>query len=452
MRQRLSSSARIILPWTQRRLLSSTVRLIEYRQGMDDSLITCFIVSAAHQALRISSYWNHITMSTVQAMVMTFHFLINDNHTPDGWVSSGITTRQAHVLQLNRDPAIVTPEASTMEKQLRCLLWSLVVCQDTGIALFLKLPPASDHSDIKPESFSVSIEDAPAYAQHHVNHKMHLDSFPVPALSFDAYRANIAFSKSLWQIATFVQENICKPRSLNLPIIRSLEHKRTLISTFRALYRNFPEPFNSTNPNRFYDPNHRLARQQIGVASNFYHPMMLLTADENTAGGVSIDVPATLEAAHEVLISYFAMQDVFGDEVNGFWAYQHRSFEAALTMANLLVAESKPLMPGSHSQNGSPSAGPTSSPNIGAATGLATGALVNRAISKSPISMLPLPASSTSSSSNIHPTPWLLATAKEDVRRMLQIIQRSSGYFEFQTMQENRLDALRSVYRKITIV
>ena len=46
---------------------------------------------------------------------------------------------------------------------------------------------------------------------------------------------------------------------------------------------------------------------------------------------------------------------------------------------------------------------------------------------------------------------WLLARAKEDVRRMLDVIRASSGYFEFQTMETTRLDALRSVFQKVSI-
>ena len=50
------------------------------------------------------------------------------------------------------------------------------------------------------------------------------------------------------------------------------------------------------------------------------------------------------------------------------------------------------------------------------------------------------------------PPHWLLETAKADVRQMLQVIQNSGGYFKFQTMEQNRLDALKTVYERITIV
>lgn len=43
-----------------------------------------FYVSAAHQALRISSYLNKASVRSIQAMVLITYFLINDNHASDG--------------------------------------------------------------------------------------------------------------------------------------------------------------------------------------------------------------------------------------------------------------------------------------------------------------------------------------------------------------------------------
>lgn len=43
-----------------------------------------FYVSAAHQALRISSYLNKTSVRSIQAMVLVTYFLINDNHASDG--------------------------------------------------------------------------------------------------------------------------------------------------------------------------------------------------------------------------------------------------------------------------------------------------------------------------------------------------------------------------------
>ena len=43
-------------------------------------------------------------------------------------------------------------------------------------------------------------------------------------------------------------------------------------------------------------------------------------------------------------------------------------------------------------------------------------------------------------------------STKEDVRHMLEIIGRSSGYFEYQTVVEKRVDTLQNVFNRITIV
>ncbi|KAL9056964.1 MAG: hypothetical protein Q9162_002630 [Coniocarpon cinnabarinum] len=51
-------------------------------------------------------------------------------------------------------------------------------------------------------------------------------------------------------------------------------------------------------------------------------------------------------------------------------------------------------------------------------------------------------------SASMSSAAWLLDRSKEDVRRMLDVIRASSGYFEFQTMETTRLDALRSVFQR----
>ena len=61
--------------------------------------------------------------------------------------------------------------------------------------------------------------------------------------------------------------------------------------------------------------------------------MMLILSDSNEAAGVEMDVFATLEAAHEALSAFFAMHEMFGSQLNGFWAMQHRSFEVAVSNA-----------------------------------------------------------------------------------------------------------------------
>lgn len=75
----------------------------------------------------------------------------------------------------------------------------------------------------------------------------------------------------------------------------------------------------------------RLAKQIIYLSNTFYHPMMLILSETNEAAGVELDTFATLEAAHEAVSAFFAMHEMFGAQLNGFWAFQHRSFEVAVS-------------------------------------------------------------------------------------------------------------------------
>lgn len=260
-------------------------------------------------------------------MVLTFWFLVNNNHVQDAWVLSGISVRQAYVLQLNRDPDKIVPDASSEHKTLRLILWSLVMGQDSGISLFLKLPPSSLTNDVKNESF-----DSAYKAIDTIPPQEDLDLYPINPLMPENLRNDLTHLRCVWQLNTFVQEKLCIPRALGQPICKSFAHKRSLIEQYRELWRNYPPPFNSYNPSRFMTTDFRLARQLIGLANIFYHPMMLIHADIDEEAGVNIDVYGALEAGHEALIGFFAMHDMFGSEINGFWSVQHRSFEVAVRL------------------------------------------------------------------------------------------------------------------------
>ena len=286
-----------------------------------------FYISAAHQALRLSSYWNHITIPTIQSMLKTFYFLINDNHVSDAWTCTGISVRQAQVLQLNRDPKTVRSDARASEQLRRLTIWQTLITQDSVLALNLKLPSTTGLDDITSESWDLNFDDE--YDERDTLGR-NLDTYPIPLLSKRSLELDCTYSKCLWQIATWQQEHICKPRSLDLPICKSLEHRRQLTSEFRDIWNSFPYPFASPDPNRFYLEDIRLARQVIAVTGNFFLPMMIMLSDTNEAAGVPVDVFAALEAAHESMISFFAFQEIRGSEVNGFWAFQHRAFEVAV--------------------------------------------------------------------------------------------------------------------------
>lgn len=277
-------------------------------------------VSAGHQALRISSYLNHVTIATVQTMIVIFYFLTHDNHTSDAWTFSGITQRQAYVLQLNREPSLVVPEASVTEMNMRSKLWAAIIFQESSIALKLGMPSTSSQCDVGPHSLKYEDADSALSGDQ-----------PAIKLSSELTRTDISYVKSIWAYSSFVQENICKQRALGLPLCQTNERKRELVSAFRSLYRSFPEPFGSYEPGRFMVPNRRVVRQQIALTQSFFHAMMLLCADENDQADVITDIYSTFEAAHEALNAFFMMNALFGDETISWWACQQTAFEEAVS-------------------------------------------------------------------------------------------------------------------------
>lgn len=153
-----------------------------------------FYVSAAHQALRMSSYLNKASVRSIQSMVLITYFLINDNHASDGWAFAGILIRQAYAMGLHRDPNIVCPNASIFDKQQRRKLWQAVLLQDTFLTVLLSLPPSATHTDVNVEDL---IDDSSSIA----------NSNPT----------DTAYIRGCWTLANLVQETICSPRSLDLP-------------------------------------------------------------------------------------------------------------------------------------------------------------------------------------------------------------------------------------------
>jgi hypothetical protein len=181
-----------------------------------------FYVSAAHQALRMSSYLNKTSVRSIQAMVLITYFLINDNHASDGWAFAGILIRQAYAMGLHRDPNIVCPGSSIFEKQLRRKLWQAVLLQDTFLTVLLSLPPSATHTDVNVEDL---IDDSSSIA--HSN------------------PTDTSYIRGCWALANLVQETVCSPRSLDLPISSTPRQKSKLLADFRAVYRSLPDIFRS---------------------------------------------------------------------------------------------------------------------------------------------------------------------------------------------------------------
>ncbi|KAF2216317.1 hypothetical protein CERZMDRAFT_33786 [Cercospora zeae-maydis SCOH1-5] len=330
-----------------------------------------FYCSAANQALRVYSYLNRTSMRAIQAMLLMSYFLMNDNHASDAYAWAGIHLRQSYAMRLHRDPDIVVPEASTLEKQQRRKLWQAVFFHDTFLTLLLKLPPTATHSDVPVESLSDENE-----------------------LSDDAtLKADIAYMRSMWHLANLVQECLSSPIALSLPVANSVRHKESLVGAFQRLYKTFPAQLTILDYDTLQhqaNSNPRVVRQNLFLISNYYHSLMLLQASENREQGVEPNVRAALEAAHQALSAFFKLFSLFEVEAVVWWAFQHRAFEESQFSAQCLA--------------------------------------------------LPPPPEAQSDP--------IYAKAKEDVSRMLHIMERYGSDIE---MHKTRKDVLRDAYLRIVV-
>ncbi|KAI1366787.1 fungal-specific transcription factor domain-containing protein [Xylaria arbuscula] len=273
-----------------------------------------FYASAANQALRMSSYLSTASIHSVQAMVLLCYFLINDSHVSDGWAYAGILMRQAYAMGLHRDPNIVTPNASPFEKQQRRKLWQAVLLQDTFLTVLLSLPPSATHTDVRIDDFA---EQSAA-----INHSDPIDT---------------AYVKGSWMLANLVQETICSPRSLDLPICSTQRQKSKLVADFRSVYRSFPDIFRSWDPDtiaQLANNNKRVVRQALFLSSNYYHNLMLVHASESP--DVPVNIRGTLEAAHEAITTFFVLFTLFDTEARVWWVFNHRAFLEALCIGGVL--------------------------------------------------------------------------------------------------------------------
>ncbi|KAL3418395.1 zn 2cys6 transcription factor [Phlyctema vagabunda] len=281
-----------------------------------------FYVSASHQALRMSSYLNKASVRSIQAMVLITYFLINDNHASDGWAFAGILIRQAYAMGLHRDPNIVCPEANVFEKQVRRKLWQAVLLQDTFLTVLLTLPPSATHTDVNVEDL---IDDSSSIA-----HSSPTDT---------------AYIRGCWTLANLVQETICSPRSLDLPICSTARQKQKLISDFRAVYRSLPDVFRSWDAESIAltcQSNKRLVRQILFLTSNYFHNVMLIHS--NASAEVPINVRGTLEAAHDAIQAFFLLYALLEADAKVWWVFNHRAFLEAMCIGNLLRDQAKEEM------------------------------------------------------------------------------------------------------------
>ncbi|TGJ84932.1 hypothetical protein E0Z10_g3817 [Xylaria hypoxylon] len=273
-----------------------------------------FYASAANQALRMSSYLSTASIHSVQAMVLLCYFLINDSHVSDGWAYAGILMRQAYAMGLHRDPNIVTPNASPFEKQQRRKLWQAVLVQDTFLTVLLSLPPSATHTDVRIDDFTEQSSIA-----------VHSDP------------TDTAYVKGSWMLANLVQETICSPRSLDIPICSTQRQKSKLVADFRSVYRSFPDVFRSWDQDTIVQVasrNKRVVRQTLFLTSNYYHNLMLVHASESS--DVPVNIRGTLEAAHEAITAFFILFQLFDTEARIWWVFNHRAFLEALCIGGVL--------------------------------------------------------------------------------------------------------------------
>lgn len=278
-----------------------------------------FYASASNQALRMFSYLSTASVQSIQAMVLITYFLINDNHASDGWAFAGILIRQAYAMGLHRDPAIVTPKANPFEKQQRRKLWQAVLLQDTFLTVLLSLPPSATHTDVSVDDM---LEDDSCIA----------NSDPT----------DTAYVRGSWTLANLVQEAICSPRSLDMPICATARHKSKLVADFRSVYRSFPDVFRSWTPETLAETaktNKRIVRQTLFLTSNYFHNLMLVHASESP--DVPVNVRGTLEAAHDAISSFFMLFDLLESEARVWWVFNHRAFLEAVCIGNVLQEAAK---------------------------------------------------------------------------------------------------------------
>lgn len=277
-----------------------------------------YLASASNQALRVGSYLSRASIRSVQAMVLITYFLINDNHASDGWAFAGVLMRQAYAMGLHRDPNLVTPAASVFEKQQRRKVWQAVLLQDTFLTVLLSLPPTATHTDVNVEDF---LEDDSSIASSNP-----LDN---------------AYIRSSWALANLVQETICSPRSLDIPICVTARLKSKIVADFKAVYRSFPDTFRSLDADMLtqmaqgpVNGSQRVVRQALFLNSNYFHNLMLVHSSESP--DVPVNTKGALDAAHQAISAFFILFQVFELDARVWWVFNHRAFLEALCIGGIL--------------------------------------------------------------------------------------------------------------------
>lgn len=344
-------------------------------------------------------------------MLLLGYFLMNDNHASDAYAWAGILQRQAYAMRLHRDPEIIVPDSPTVEKHVRRKFWQAISHQDTFLTVLLKLPPTATHSDVSldalqdesqypcttPDSYTGSIDRVENLMSINVIAPQHTSPVRplLPHQSVDPMvdKADVEYIKAMWKLANLVQENVSSPLSLGLPLSGSPRHKGQLVASFRSLYRSCSVALTVVDYPTIKQQalvNPRLIRQNLFFTSNYHHCMMLIQTSANPSQGVECNVRGALEAAHEAIWSYFKLYELFESDAGVWWVFQHRAFEEALTICDLLTTSYK--------------------------------------------------------EQRIEKSETLYIKCAEDVRRMLDLVDRSRGSIE---MRQTRKSVLHAAYERM---
>lgn len=283
-----------------------------------------FYLSSCHQSLCISSYLNHCSLATLQTMILICNFLIANHRVSDAWTFSGITQRQAYGLQLHRDPLLAYPNRPLWENQTRCRLWQATMFQDTSFSLYLGLPPATMHHDIRPSCLQPLDEPLDPISAFEAG--LHEPSY--------SSATDVSYLRAMWQYAQFAQEYMCVNKALKRPIASDPADKSQLISRLRDLYLNFDAPFNTYEASRFGNQPARVARQLVSLSSNFFYGLSILCMDRNEITGVECDIYGALDASHEAMGSYFALSRLFPVQTDMWGAAQTRAYAQAVNLSS----------------------------------------------------------------------------------------------------------------------
>jgi hypothetical protein len=302
--------------------------------------ISEFYVSAAHQSLRLYPFLSKTSLRSCEAMVLMVYFLMNDNKATDAWAFGGILMRQAYAMGLHRDPDVVVPRATPMEKNQRRKVWQAVYFQDTFFTVLVKLPPTTTFTDVSIDSLT---EDGTEKEREIILNPMSISAIaprqltppiPPPPHTSATTKSDTQFIRSMWRLAELVQRTICNPRALSQPLTTSPRQKAHLLTTFRNLYASIPAQLTNTSPSFFASlvaSSPRIARQSLFLRSNYWHCIMLIEADADESSGVKCDVRGALEAGRVAVGAFFNFWDGLRGDAGVWWVFQHRAFEEAVS-------------------------------------------------------------------------------------------------------------------------